>query len=77
MRYKDCFDKERRDFLRVVSHAGISAGLIRASSVLAGVMLARTAEAQSGTPTKHCLVFNGGGCHPNRWFPSGGTLPVQ
>lgn len=77
MRYKDCFDKERRDFLRVVSHAGISAGLIRASSVLAGVMLARTAEAQSGTPTKHCLVFNGGGCHPNRWFPSGGTLPAQ
>lgn len=77
MRYKDCFDKERRDFLRVVSHAGISAGLIRASSVLAGVMLARTAEAQSGTPTKHCLVFNGGGCHPNKWFPSGGTLPVQ
>lgn len=76
MRYKNCFDKERRDFLRVVSHAGISAGLIRASSVLAGVMLARTAEAQSG-PTKHCLVFNGGGCHPDRWFPTGGTLPVQ
>lgn len=77
MRYKDCFDKERRDFIKIVSGAGISASLIRASSVLAGVMLARTAEAQTGTPTKHCLVFSGGGCHPNRWFPSGGTLPVQ
>lgn len=77
MRYKDCFDKERRDFLKVVKHAGIAAGLIQASSILAGVMLARTAEAQSGTPTKHCLVFSGGGCHPDKWFPSGSTLPVQ
>lgn len=77
MRYKDCFDKERRDFLKVVKHAGIAAGLIQASSILAGVMLARTAEAQTGTPTKHCLVFSGGGCHPNRWFPSGSTLPAQ
>lgn len=77
MRYKNCFDKERRDFFRVISHAGISAGLIKASSILAGVMLARTAEAQSGTPNKHCLVFSGGGCHPDKWFPSGASLPVQ
>lgn len=77
MRYKDCFDKERRDFLKVVKHAGISIGLIQASSLLGGIMLARTAEAQSGVPTKHCLVFSGGGCHPNKWFPSGSTLPVQ
>lgn len=77
MRYKDCFDKERRSFLSVVKKAGISAGLVSASSMLAGVMLARTAEAQSGTPTKHCLVFSGGGCHPDKWFPSGSTLPTQ
>ncbi len=77
MRYKDCFDKERRDFLRVVKHAGIAAGVIRASSLIAGVMMARVAEAQSGTPTKHCLVFSGGGCHPTKWFPSGSTLPTQ
>ncbi|MES2825216.1 MAG: DUF1552 domain-containing protein [Pseudomonadota bacterium] len=75
MRYKDCFDKERRDFMRVVKHAGISAGVLRASSLVAGVMLARTADAQ--TPTKHCLVFSGGGCHPDKWFPSGSTLPIQ
>jgi hypothetical protein len=77
MRYKDCFDKERRDFLKVVKHAGIAVGLIQASSILAGVMLARTAEAQTGTPSKHCLVFSGGGCHPDKWFPSGSTLPIQ
>jgi hypothetical protein len=77
MRYRDCFDKERRDFLRIVKHAGISAGLIRASSLIGGVMLARAAEAQSGVPTKSCLVFSGGGCQPSLWYPSGGTLPAQ
>ncbi len=79
MRYKDCFDKERRDFLRVVKHAGISAGVLQASSLIGGVMMARVAEAQSGTPTKSCLVFSAGGCTPNLWFPANGgsTLPIQ
>jgi len=76
MRYKDCFDKERREFLGVVKRAGIATGLIQASSMLAGVLLARTAEAQSSV-NKHVLVFNGGGCHPTKWFPSGSTLPAQ
>ncbi len=76
MRYKDCFDKERRNFLGVVKRAGIAAGFIQASSMLAGVMLARTAEAQTGA-SKHLLVFSGGGCHPDKWFPSGSTLPAQ
>jgi hypothetical protein len=77
MRYKDCFDKERRDFLRIVQRAGISAGVLRASSLIGGVMLARTAEAQSGVPTKSCLVFSGGGCQPGRWYPVGGVFPEQ
>ena len=77
MRYKDCFDKQRRDFLRIVKHAGISAGLLRASSLIGGVMLARVAEAQSGTPSKSCLVFSGGGCQPNLWHPNGGVYPAQ
>jgi len=77
MRYRDCFDKERRDFLRIVQRAGISAGLLRASSLIGGVMLARTAEAQSGTPTKSCLVFSGGGCVPASWYPTGGVFPAM
>jgi hypothetical protein len=77
MRYRDCFDKERRDFLRIVQRAGISAGLLRASSLVAGVMLARTAEAQTGTPTKSCLVFSGGGCQKDRWYPVNGVFPEQ
>ncbi|HSC67419.1 MAG TPA: DUF1552 domain-containing protein [Cellvibrio sp.] len=77
MRYRDCFDKERRDFLRIVQRAGISAGVLRASSLIGGVMLARTAEAQSGVPTKSCLVFSGGGCQPGLWYPVNGVLPAQ
>ncbi len=77
MRYKDCFDKERRDFLRIVKHAGVSAGILRASSLIGGVMLARVAEAQSGTPTKSCLVFSGGGCQTHLWYPVNGVLPAQ
>ena len=77
MRYKDCFDKERRDFLRVVQRAGVSASLLKASSLIGGVMLARVAEAQTGTPSKSCLVFSGGGCQTNLWYPSGGVFPAQ
>ncbi len=91
MRYKDCFDKERRDFLRIVKHAGISAGVLRSSSLISGVMLARAAEAQGGVPNKSCLVFSGGGTlttdnqktgqvnelpKPDYWFPSGNTFPA-
>lgn len=77
MRYRDCFDKERRDFLRIVQRAGISAGVLQASSLIAGVMLARTAEAQTGVPTKSCLVFSGGGCVKELWYPVNGVLPAQ
>lgn len=76
MKYKDCFDKERRDFLRVVKHAGVSAGLLQASAMIGGVMLARVAEAQT-TPTKSCSVFMPGGCTPAKFFPTGSTMPIQ
>lgn len=74
MRYKDCFDKERRDFLGVIKRAGIATGFIQASSMLAGVLLARTAEAQTGTPSKHLIVFSGGGCDNSKWS---GILPAE
>ena len=76
MNYKDCFDKERRDFLRIVKRAGISAGALQASALIGGVMLARVAEAQT-TPTKCVSVFMPGGCTPAKFFPTGGTLPIQ
>lgn len=76
MSYKDCFDKERRDFLRIVKRAGISAGALQASAMIGGVMLARVAEAQTG-PTKSISVFMPGGCTPSKFFPTGSTLPIQ
>lgn len=76
MSYKDCFDKERRDFLRVVKHAGISLGALQASAMIGGVMLARVAEAQTA-PTKSVSVFMPGGCTPAKFFPTGSTLPLQ
>jgi len=76
MSYKDCFDKERRDFLRIVKRAGISAGALQASAMIGGVMLARAAEAQTG-PTKSVSVFMPGGCTPTKFFPTGSTLPIQ
>lgn len=76
MSYKDCFDKERRDFLRVVKRAGISAGALQASALIGGVILARVAEAQTG-PSKCVSVFMPGGCTPAKFFPTGSTLPIQ
>lgn len=77
MRSKDCFDQERRNFLRVVQRSGIAMGAVQASSLLAGVMMARVAEAQSGVATKHVSVFMPGGCTPSKWVPTGATLPTQ
>lgn len=76
MRYKNCFDKERRDFLGAIKRSGIALGAIQASSMLAGVMLARVAEAQTG-PAKSVAVFMPGGCTPAKYFPAGGSLPIQ
>ncbi len=76
MRYKDCFDKERRDFLGAVKRSGIALGAIQASSMLAGVLMARVAEAQTG-PGKSVAVFMPGGCTPAKFFPTGSTLPIQ
>ncbi|MGV8835026.1 DUF1552 domain-containing protein [Cellvibrio sp.] len=77
MSYKDCFDQERRNFLRVVQRSGIAMGAIQASSLLAGVMMARVAEAQTGSPNKSVTVFMPGGCTPAKYFPTGTTLPTQ
>ena len=74
-RYENRFDLERRNILKAIAGAGISRGLLQASPLVGGIMIARATEA--ATPSKSCLVFSGGGCHPEKWYPSGGTLPVM
>jgi hypothetical protein len=72
--YKNAFDKERRDFLKILASAGITKQLLRASPLIWGVMASRLAEAQTG-PNKLMTVYVPNGCMPERFFPSPGPLP--
>nr|WP_230537119.1 DUF1552 domain-containing protein [Teredinibacter turnerae] len=67
--YKNKFDKKRRDFLKVLSSAGISRGLMNASPLVGGMMLSRLAEAQNG-PSKSLVIYCPDGCIPSRWLPN-------
>ncbi len=71
--YKNMFDKERRDFLKILASAGVTKQLLRASPLIWGVMYSRLAEAQT-TPTNLMTVYVPNGCVPARWLPPSGTL---
>lgn len=68
-RYKNKFDQKRRDFLKVLSSAGISRALFNASPLVGGMMMSRLAEAQTG-PSKSLIIYCPDGCIPSRWFPN-------
>jgi len=76
--YKNKFDKQRRDFLKILSAAGISRGLLQASPLVGGMMLSRMAEAQSG-PNKSVVIYVPDGCIPELFFPNQNlsNLPVM
>ena len=76
--YKNRFDKQRRDFLKVVTASGLSPKLLTGSGLAVGMMIGRMqeAQAQSGA-SKSLLVFRAGGAFPSAYQPSGGSLPVQ
>jgi len=48
-KYKSIQDKTRRGFLKTVANAGMSAGLLRTSSLATGMMLSRNAIAQNSS----------------------------
>jgi len=68
-RYKNIFEKERRDFLKILASAGITKQLLRASPLIWGAMYARLAEAQT-TVNKCAIVYIPNGCMPARWLPN-------
>src|SRR5688572_9469970 len=72
--YKNAFEKERRDFLKILASAGITKQLLRASPLIWGVMASRLAEAQTA-PNKLMTVYVPNGSMPERFFPSPGALP--
>ena len=72
MKDKHTIDKRRRDLLKTFTASGISKPLINSSPLVAGMLFARHADAQSnGTPNKSVAIYvPGGGIH-DRWAPTG------
>lgn len=71
IRYKNRFDKQRRDIMKTIASAGISSGLLRSCGLVGGMMIARATEAQSG-PNKSLLLLCVGGALNEMWEPSAG-----
>lgn len=69
--YKNRFDKQRRDLIKVIAGAGISKGLWQSCGLVGSMMLARAAEAADG-PDKSLTIYLAGGAVGELWTPTGG-----
>jgi hypothetical protein len=69
-RYKNKFDKNRRDLLKILTSAGISRGLLKASPLVGGMMLSRLADAQTGSVNKSVVIYVPNGALPQYWYPN-------
>lgn len=63
-------NKSRRGFLDMISKAGISSGLIKASPLLAGALSSRYAHAQVGGKKRVVFCYVDSGCRPGSFLPS-------
>ncbi|GIX22423.1 MAG: hypothetical protein KatS3mg121_1206 [Gammaproteobacteria bacterium] len=77
-RDKNVFDRRRRELLKVFAAAGVGQGLLRASPLVAGTLVSRWAEAQTG-PNKSVVIYVPDGAIPNLWYPSAdlSSFPVM
>jgi hypothetical protein len=71
------FNKQRRKFLAMVSKAGISSALLRASPFVAGAMVNRFAEAQGGVIQRFIALSYPAGAPQGTWMPSSLTTMNQ
>lgn len=62
-------DKERRQFLDMLSKAGIAGSLLKASPLVGGLMATRFAHAQSGTK-RVIFVYTSNGAPRGKWLPT-------
>lgn len=69
IRYKNQFDKQRRDLLKTITGAGISKGLLNSFGLAGSMMIGRLAEAQTG-PKKSFALYVAGGCIPDLYQPT-------
>ena len=73
-RFREEFVKEdRRRFLNLVAKSGISAGLIRASSLISGIVASRHAMAQDNTNKRVVFVYTDNGGKGGVWLPKSQT----
>jgi len=70
-RYKNKFDKKRRDLLKILTSAGITRGLLQATPLVGGMMLSRLADAQTGDANKSLVIYCPDGALPVHWYPNG------
>ncbi len=68
IRDKNKFDGQRRSFLKTVAAAGITPALLSTSSLVGGMMWARTSQAASGA-NKSLAILSCGGSMDQFWRP--------
>lgn len=69
----DLVNHNRRQFLSMLSKAGIAGTLCRAAPLLGGLMATRSAHAQNGVQ-RVVFVYTPNGAPNGMWLPSGGNL---
>jgi hypothetical protein len=65
---------KRREFLKLVSSAGLSAAMLRAAPLLGGLLSNHAARAQDGSVKRVVFVYTPGGAPRGLWLPSGSAL---
>ncbi len=69
IKYKNQFDKQRRDLIKTIAGAGISKGLLNSCGLAGAMMISRLAEAQTG-PKKAFTLYVSGGVIPSLYTPT-------
>lgn len=73
IKYKNQFDKQRRDLLKTITGAGISRGLLNSFGLAGAMMINRLAEAQTG-PKKSFALYVAGGVIPDLYTPNSNSV---
>ncbi len=78
MKNKNIIDNKRRALLKTFAASGISKAVISSSPLVAGMLFARHADAQSdGAPNKTVAIYIPGGGIQEFWAPTGSGQSMQ
>jgi hypothetical protein len=64
----------RREFLKLLSSAGVGAAMVRTAPLLGGLLANRAARAQGAGVKRAVFVYTPGGAPRGLWLPNGRTL---